>query len=82
MEASMSKKKTATTKKVKIDPQLVALPSLTIEGYSAAHVEAAVYRLWKAGMIDAHSTKPKQIIPATLTMKGFRALQKREKVSV
>jgi hypothetical protein len=47
-----------------------------IEGYSIEHVESAVLRLWKAGLVDAHSLTPKQVTPSTLTTKGFRALNK------
>jgi len=49
---------------------------LHVEGYSTEQIESAVLRLWKAGLVDAHSLTPKQVTPSTLTTKGFRALQK------
>ena len=52
---------------------------LRIEGYSTEQIESAVYRLWRDGLVDAHSMKPKQVTPSALTTKGFRALQRLEK---
>jgi hypothetical protein len=50
--------------------------ALRLEGYGADHVESAVYRLWKRGLIDAHSTKRKMVVPSALTTKGIQELQK------
>lgn len=50
--------------------------SLSLEGYSDQQIEAAVFRLWKAGFVDAHSNRPKMVVPATLTTKGLRQLAK------
>jgi hypothetical protein len=53
---------------------------IAIEGFSAEQVESAVLRLWKAGLIDAHSLTPRQVVPVSLNHPRIpRTPQKREK---
>ena len=57
-------------------PASATYEPLRIHGYSDLQVESTVYRLWRDGMVDAHSLTPKQVTPGGLTTKGFRALKK------
>lgn len=51
---------------------------LQVEGYSVEQIESAVLRLWKAGLVDAHTTKPEMVVPAALTTRGLLTLQQIE----
>jgi hypothetical protein len=55
---------------------------LRIEGYAVEAVESAIHALWKRGLVDAHSGKPAQVLPAALTSRGFQELEKRTQALV
>jgi hypothetical protein len=52
-----------------------------VEGYSTEQIESAVLRLWKGGLVDAHSLTPEQVTPGAVTTRGYRELQKIEKMA-